>query len=75
MHAINSLVHGQGAISTLARMLSSILNGAIMGMVYGMISGIVGATIGGLGGAITNAQCQWEEEEGMHKILSVVDGL
>ncbi len=53
----NSLVHGQGAMGTLARVLNGMLNGAIMGMVYAnAISGVVGATIRGLGGAVTNAQ-------------------
>jgi hypothetical protein len=52
------------------------LNSAMMGMVYAAQSAaFFGATIKGLGGAITNAQCQWEEEEGMHKISSVMDGL
>jgi hypothetical protein len=53
----NPLVHGQGAMGTLLRVLKGMLNGAIMGMVYAnAISCIVRATIGGLGGAITNAQ-------------------
>jgi hypothetical protein len=46
-------------MSTLARMLNSMLNGAIMVTVCAnAISSIVGVTIaiGGLGGAVTDAQ-------------------
>jgi hypothetical protein len=53
----NPLVHSQGAMGTLARVLNGMLNSAIMGTVYAnVISGIVGVTIGGLGGAVTDAQ-------------------
>jgi hypothetical protein len=53
----NPLVHGQGGMGTLTRVLNGMLNGAIMGTVYAKaISSVIGATIGGLGGAITNAQ-------------------
>jgi hypothetical protein len=76
MRVSNPLVHGQGAMGTLARVLNGMLNGVIMGTVYdGTISGIVGATIGGLGGAVTDAQLQQEEEEGMREISSIADGL
>jgi hypothetical protein len=54
---IDPLVHGQGTMGTLARVLNDMLNGAIMGTVYASaISAIVGVTIGGLGGAVTDAQ-------------------
>ena len=53
----NPLVHGQGAMGTLACVLNGMLKSMIMGMVYASaISGVVGATIRGLGGAITDAQ-------------------
>jgi hypothetical protein len=53
----NPLVHGQGAMDTLARVLNGMLNGAIMGTVYAdAISSVIGASIEGSGGAVTNAQ-------------------
>ncbi len=58
MRISNPLVHGQGAMGTLAHVFNGMLNGVIMGMVYAnAINGVVGgATIGGSGGAVTNAQ-------------------
>ncbi len=72
----NPLVHSQGAMGALAHELNGMLNGTIMGTVYASgISGVVGVNIGGLGGAVTNAQQRWEEQEGMGEISFVTDGL
>ncbi len=57
MHGSNPLVHGQGAMGTLVRMLNGMLNGMIMKKVFAdSISGVVMVTIGGLVGAVIEAQ-------------------